>query len=493
MNLNRKVKKVLWYIDAWIAQKQYPLNKKLTYIGVTGTDGKTTTCSFIYEIARELGYNPLLITTVGAKFEGKEFRLNIKPMTFISYSFKRTFENLKKGKLLQALKAFILQDKNGYDNMKEEHRTTPLASEIRKTMIEYEKKGANLFILEISSHAIDQYRVLGIEFDSVGFTNITNEHLDYHSTWENYASTKSKLINMVKEGGSVALNESDQKSFNFLINKFKEVNKYKKLRLIKYKVDDIGSINPNKFLIKVEDNGSTEISAHSLQDLEMNKKYFLSRINIYGKYNVFNALAAFSVFYGFDKKNPENIAKSLSNLKNVAGRMNIIHENPKVIIDYAHTPNAMLNVLPYIDKGNGKLWVIFGCAGERDKYKRPEMGRIAFDYADNILITVEDPRKESQYDINNQIISGFKGSDKRFTIYTYYPELKYQKDTEKFVLRFDEPSPNSRRNAIKFAIENASPEDIIMILGKGHETSIMIGETDFEWSDEKVAKEYLNQ
>jgi len=491
MDLIKKLKKLLWFFDAWIAQKQNPINENLTYIGITGTDGKTTTCSFLYEIAKASGYNPLLITTVGAKFEGQEFRLNIKSMTFLSYSIKTAFENVKKGRLVDGLKALAFQDKEGYENVREEHRTTPLASEIRKTILEYEKKGANLFILESTSHAIDQYRLLGIKFDSVGFTNITNEHLDYHGTWENYAATKAKLIEMVKEGGTVALNESDERSFNFLIKRFEEIKNSKKLKLIKYKIDDIKTIEPKKFLIKVEDKESTEISAHSLQDLEMNKKYLLSHIEIYGKFNVFNALAAFSVFYGFDNKDPENIAKSVGNLKDVAGRMNIINKNPRIIIDYAHTPNAMLNALISIDKGKGKLWVIFGCTGERDKYKRPEMGRIAFEHADNVMITADDVRRESLYEINNQIISGFKDKDEHFTIYTFYSELEYKRDVDKFIVRFDEPSPNSRRNAIKFAIENASPEDTIIMLGIGHQNSILIGETDYEWNDEKVAKEYL--
>lgn len=489
----RKIKKLFWYIESLIATKKYPLNQSLTYVGVTGTDGKTTTCFFLYEIAKEHGYNPLLITTVGAKFEDKFIELNIKSSTFIAYSIKTFLSNIKKLKFKKAFKALFLQDKKGYSKNIEKHRTTPLASEIRKTILDYEEKGANFFIIECTSHALDQFRVANIKFDSIGFTNITNEHLDYHGNWENYALTKSRLINLLKEGGSVSLNKDDKKSYKFLKRIIKQTNQ--NLNLIEYQVDNYDKINPEKFLIEVKESTNLKkVFAKSINKVNKDLKQYQTSIKILGKYNIYNALAAFSIFLGFNSSNPNARAKGISNLVAIKGRMQVINENPKVIIDFAHTPNAMEKVLESIkrNKTKGRLWVIFGCAGERDSYKRPVMGKTAFDYADNILITSEDPRSENLFDINNQIIEGFKYVEDVFTIETYYDGLEYNPNN-KFIVRFDEPNKNSRIKAINYAIKNASPYDTILILGKGHETSMNYGGKEYKWSDEEVARKALNK
>jgi UDP-N-acetylmuramoyl-L-alanyl-D-glutamate--2,6-diaminopimelate ligase len=217
--------------------------------------------------------------------------------------------------------------------------------------------------------------------------------------------------------------------------------------------------------------------------------------NLRGKYNVSNILAAFSCFFKFNKSNVELILEGIENLKFISGRMNIVHTKPIIIIDFAHTPNAFYNSLKSINEDyktkDNKIWVIFGAAGERDTYKRPVMGKHAFSYCDNILVTLEDCRSESLYKINNEIIEGFKYLDDSFTIDTYYPEFVYERSENKFVMRFDEPSINSRKNAIKFAINNASQEDIIVILGKGHETTMNVGGIEYPWSDKEVVAEYL--
>lgn len=484
MKLPRILKRLLWKSDAYFAAKKYPLNQSLTYFAVTGTDGKTTTSSFLYEIAKNAGYKPLLITTVGGKFDDKDINLNIKSSTFIAYSIKKFFKSLAKLNLFGAIKAILFLDKKGFEKETEKHRTTPLAAEIRKAILEYEDKGANFFILEVTSHAIDQNRIDGIYFDGVAFTNITNEHLDYHGTWENYAGTKAKLIERLKENGSLAINADDKNSFKFL-KKFSEgIIEKKNLKVFEYSIQNYQEINPENFFIEVKEK---EIVARK----DSNSSTLKSGIKLLGKYNIYNALAAFSVFYGFNSENSLAEATALLNLENISGRMETLHREPDVIVDFAHTPNGMYNALSTIVRKPGtRVWVIFGCAGERDRYKRPEMGKIAYDFADNILITSEDPRSERLMEINNQIISGFKNIDEDFTIQTFYEDLPYNPEG-KFIVRFDEPNINSRKNAILYALQNAKKEDIVLILGKGHETSMNYGEGEVEWNDVGFVKENL--
>ena len=479
MKFPRTLKKAIWSIDSYLAQRKYPLNEALTYFAVTGTDGKTTTSSFLYEIAQNLGYKPLLLTTVGGKFNGEDIELDIKSSTFFSYSIKSFISNLLQAKFLAALKSLFFLDSEGFNKEKEKHRTTPLASEIRKIILEYEEKGANFFIIETTSHAIDQKRIDGIKFDAVAFTNITNEHLDYHGTWENYAGTKAKLIDRIKENGVLAINSDDKKSYKFL----KEYSRSKNLQIFEYSTHDYKDINPKDFFIKINEE-TNEIIANT----KPSEKYLNAKINLLGKYNIYNSLAAIAAFYGFNKENILGIVDGIGKLKNISGRMEVLKENPKVIVDFAHTPNGMYNALSTIERINGgRIWVIFGCAGERDKYKRPEMGKIAYDFADNILITAEDPRSERLPEINNQIISGFKNLEDDFTINTYYEGLEYIPE-DKFIVRFDEPNINSRIHAIKYALENAKFEDTVLILGKGHETSINFDGKEFPWNDIEFVK-----
>jgi UDP-N-acetylmuramoyl-L-alanyl-D-glutamate--2,6-diaminopimelate ligase len=482
----KKLKKIYWFIDAYISSKRFPINNSLVYLGVTGTDGKTTTASYMYEMALAHGYKPVLISTVGAKFNGEDIPLKIKSSSFFAYSIKTFFKKIQEKNLKDALKALFLLDKQGYESGIEQHRTTPLSSEIRKTILEYEKKGANLFVLEVTSHALDQFRVYGIKFDSVTFTNITNEHLDYHGTWENYALTKAKLMNHVKNGGSISIN-IDDRSYEILNSYYKSNNfKQKNIILNTYSIKKIKNISPSSFYINIENN-------HFEINRKLSEKSLITSINLIGKYNLYNALAAFSCFYGFNNSNVKLLARSIQNLKSIKGRMEKVNDEPLIIVDFAHTPNGMKSALTGIRKKNtGRIWVIFGCAGNRDKYKRPEMGSIAYDLADNILITAEDPRTENLFAINNEIISGFnKFHEEEFIIENYYPTLKYDDTRKKFIVRFDEPNPNSRKNAINYAIQNAKSKDIILILGKGHEPSICFGETEYPWNDIEITKSFL--
>lgn len=489
------LKKLYWLFSAWIASLRYPINNSLIYLGVTGTDGKTTTSTFLYEIAKSCGYEPFLLTTVSAKFRDEDIDLKLKPSSFFAYSIKNFFKLFKKRDFRNAARNLFFLDKKGFAETLEEHRTTPLAPEIRKVIKEYEKKGANLFILETTSHSLDQYRIFGIKFNSIVFTNITSEHLDYHGSWEKYAGTKSKLINQLKPGGSAVINKDDKKSYEFLMQ---VLSRHKDVKVCSYLVKDFEKIDPKKFCININDNENDSEAWASPLESQANERNsaietYQTGIKLFGNYNIYNALGAVACFHNLNPDKIDKIIEGIQNLENITGRMNFLSTNPIVIVDFAHTPNAFEKSLSsaktLVKKSKARLWVVFGCAGLRDRYKRPAMGKFAYDFADNVLITAEDPRTEVLNNINNEIIEGFAHEKDTFTIQTYYPELRYEpEEGRKFIVRFDEPSINSRKDAIKFAIGNAAKDDVILILGKGHETSMCFGEQEFRWNDIEVVK-----
>lgn len=489
----RWIKKIYWNISARFSAWKYPIDHSKIYIGVTGTDGKTTTSSFIYELAKASGYKPFLLTTVSARFEDRDVPTQLKSSSFFAYSIKNAAKALKKFQFSSALKNILLLDRKEYEALTEEHRTTPLASEIRKLICEYQEKGANFFILEVTSHALDQGRVYGITFDSIAYTNITQEHLDYHGNWKEYALTKAKLIRQLKPEGTVSLNKDDQKSYELLINTLNTLPHH----VYEYSVKNKDKISLKKFLITInEDSLHSHVEASPLgRKNTLPKNTFESTISIFGDYNLSNALAAFSVMKSISSLSTKKLALALQNLKDINGRMNFLSKRPTIIVDFAHTPNAFEKALISVKdivKKDGRLWVIFGCAGLRDHYKRPAMGKTAYEYADNILITSEDPRTESLFEINKDIISGFRKIDDPFTIHSYYPELKYDPETgEKFIVRFDEPNLNSRRNAIQFALSNAQKNDVVLMLGKGHETTMCFGTKEFPWNDIEETRNFL--
>lgn len=497
LNKIRKLsKKVFWTLDAQISAKRFPVQNDMYFIAVTGTDGKTTTCNLIYELAKSAGFNPLLITTVGTKFGSDFQKVYLSSNSFFAYSIKKGLKNLKSRNWKGAVKSFSFLDKQGFENSSEEHRTTPLASEIRKIIQKYQREGADFIILEVTSHAIDQKRITGLSFDAVAFTNITYEHLDYHGNWKKYASTKARLIDHLKPYGTAILNRDDKDSFKLLKKKVEKSSKNKHLSKILYSIKKFESIKDQTFFLNFPEASNEIILEAAAKTVKSAENHF--RLNIFGDYNVYNALAALGVIYSIKPDiSIQAMQEGLLNLKKINGRMNFISQNPTVIVDFAHTPNALkqaLLALQKVRRKNSKLWCIFGCAGLRDFYKRPQMGEIAYQYSDNILITAEDPRTESLYDINNQIISGFQHKkDDNFIIHTFYPEIKYKASDYKNVYRFDEPNPNSRKNAIKFAIENADDNDIIVIFGKGHEKSIAFGETEHPWSDKEIVAESLEK
>jgi UDP-N-acetylmuramoyl-L-alanyl-D-glutamate--2,6-diaminopimelate ligase len=228
-------------------------------------------------------------------------------------------------------------------------------------------------------------------------------------------------------------------------------------------------------------------------------------LELIGEYNVYNALCSFGISLGGSIVNNNSlhnkedlikkISNSLSKLKGIEGRMEPVLDSPHVLVDFAHTPNGMESALHSIKKHmnlnglNGNLWVIFGCAGMRDHYKRPVMGKISFDNADRILVVPEDPRTEKVQNINDQIIKGMDINEKGIVL-KYNKDLTYKSNQNKLVVRFDEFSLDSRKNAIDYAIKYAHKhKDLVILLGKGHETSMCFGTKEIDWNDIKYIKD----
>lgn len=361
--------------------------KKLTVIGVTGTDGKTTTSSLIYHILRETGYKVALISTVAAYIGDKKFDTGF-------------------------------------------HVSTPSNFQLQSYLAKAVHEGIKYLVLEVTSHAIDQYRVYGIPFKIAVLTNISHEHLDYHKTMENYMATKARLLKMAE---TAIINHDDQ-SFSFISNQLAGRN------TVSYGLDSNADVTPQNHPFKSQ---------------------------LFGKFNTYNTLAALAVcdILGIDQ---QKAVAAVSTFKPPEGRCEVLYEGEfSVIIDFAHTPNGIRNILGAVaDEKKGRLIHVFGSAGERDKKKRPIMGEASGFYSDLIILTTEDPRRESPEKIAEEIKLGI-------------PEG-----------REVEIIPD-RQKAIDRAIAIARKGDVVVITGKGHEQSMNFGKGEIPWSDHKAVAEAL--
>lgn len=366
--------------------------RKLTIIGVTGTDGKTTTVNLIYHILKEAGFSASMISTTGAIIKGKKY-----PLGF--------------------------------------HVTTPSSFDLQKYIAKSQDKNKDksFLILEVTSHSIDQNRIFGIPFNVTVLTNITNEHLDYHKTFENYLKTKIKLLERSK------------------------------IRIVNKDDDSYATIK------KMLDQHAGTTYTYSLNedaDFVFDKENIAT--DLIGDFNKSNLMAAYSVCrtQGITK---EVIKKAIKNFKLPEGRLEVVcDESFSIVVDFAHTPNSFEQLLSSIEPNiKGKLIHVFGCAGERDKEKRPEMGRISSKYADVIILTSEDPRSEDPSEIIKEIMQGI--------------------DKKKEVYRIPD-----RLDAIRMAIKIAKRGDLVLVTGKGHEKSMNLGDGEIPWSDRKEILKILN-
>ncbi len=392
-----------WYhlIGAIFANVYYGFpSRKLIVIGVTGTDGKTTTCNLIYSILKAAGKEAGLISTINAIIGDKEYETGF-------------------------------------------HVTSPDPFSLQRFLRLMVDKGCQYAVLEVTSHALDQNRVWGIHFQVGVVTNVTREHLDYHKTYENYLKTKGLLI---KWADKAVLN-ADDGSFEYL-------------KTLKEKAVTYSLKNPVVIPFK---------------------------LNLPGEYNISNALAASAaaVCLGI---NSAAIRKGLENLTDLPGRFEEINEGQdfKVIVDFAHTPNALENVLTEVVKrksSTSRIILVFGCAGLRDTTKRPMMGEISGRLADLSILTAEDPRTE---DVNRIIGEIAEGSRRAGAM-----ELTNRRVSEANGIKHGFIIETDRKEAIRRAINRARAGDWVLITGKGHEKSMCFGEVEFPWSDQEEVRQAL--
>lgn len=384
--------------------------RKLTVIGVTGTDGKTTTASIIYHVLEQAGYRAALISSVGARINNKASDIGF-------------------------------------------HVTTPGRFALQSYLKLSKKEGVEYVVLEITSHALDQYRAYGIPIEIGVLTNISNEHLDYHKTYEKYVSAKLRLLKSSK----VAVLNKDDKSYPLVKGPLRDK------KVITYGLKKDSLVNPHSFPFKTK---------------------------LIGKFNIYNSLAAISALKELHLPD-EEIRKGISSFTAPAGRQEIVYSKHFLIInDFAHTPNSFLSVLPEVKKlAKGKLIHVFGAAGKRDKYKRAEMGKISSEFADIIILTAEDPRDETVTDISHQIMSGVKNSS--FGIVNY-DALKnkevYLDEKNKYVISIPD-----RKEAIEFAVATAGKDDVVLMTGKGHEKSMNYGKGEVLWNESKEALDAIKR
>ena len=383
---------------------------EMSIIGVTGTNGKTTVSRLIHQGFKKIGYKSGYIGTLGY----------------------------------------------GLENLNLNELTTPSCMKLHKILSEFQNSGVEYVVMEISSHAIDQRRIEGINFNTVIFTNLSRDHIDYHGNMENYGETKAKLfLERQSKIKIININDSFGRS---LIERVDE-------GVISTSIEPI-NIDKDKFIsvTKYETNGSGfDI------DLKSSWGTFKTHVPLLGTFNIENVIQTIALFlsHGFSMSKIQTI---IEGMKAPSGRMESVdmdnnHLLPKVLVDFSHTPDALkLSLQSIRDHYDGKIWCVFGCGGDRDRGKRKMMGNIAERYADYVIVTSDNPRNENPEKIISDILEGI--SSKVETIV-------------------------SREEAINFAIMNANKNEIILIAGKGHESYQKIGEETLEFSDHKISKRSL--
>ena len=390
------------YLINYLKEHYYEQIKDLNLIGITGTNGKTTTCFLIYEALNQLGIKCGYIGTIG----------------------------------------FYLDKK-----VKDLNNTTPDILELYMLLIEAKNKGYSHVVMEVSSHALDQKRVEGLLYDTAIFTNLTYEHQDYHKTMENYALTKQKLFNKLKNNGKTIINNDDLYKDYFLSDTsitygFKKSD----YQIIKYEVNSSGT----KFFVKKQNNIETY------------------QMKLIGKYNIYNMLLVIIYLQSLNI-DEEKIKKIVKNLNPPTGRLDKIdYQKNMIIIDYAHTPDAVENILLALEPlKKNKIYTIVGCGGNRDKEKRPIMGKIATELSDYVIITSDNPRDEDPNKIANDMIQNI--------------------DTDNYEIIIN------RKNAINRGIQMLEKSDILLILGKGHEKFQVIGNDKIEFDDKKIVLDIIRR
>ncbi len=423
-------------------------SRKLKIIGVTGTDGKTTTVAMIYHVLKVAKVKVGMISTIEVLIGNKSYD-------------------------------------SGF------HVTTPEPWQLPKYLHLMRKEGVKFVIIEATSNGLEQNRLFGIKFDSSAITNIKEDHLDYHHTWENYAEAKFRLLQQTKDHGLAVMNLDDSKAAKWLQRESR--------------------ILPQTLYAKWVTKKSLQNKQLTREGIKFDYKGVNFRVPILGDYNFENVLQVIGVCERY--LDLENIREALLSFNSPEGRMQLMQVEPfVVIVDFAHTPEALRKALQSVEKlkraKKNRIITVFGCAGQRDKGRR-RMGEISAQYSDITILTAEDPRDEELGDINNEVFSYAEKKNgvlvERFTNHDAYgirdlKDIKAKvalvvKNQDKPFLAFDENSIRSREDAIELALRLANSDDIVFITGKGHEKSMAFGKQlkEYAWSDQKVVNRKLKK
>lgn len=371
---------------------------ELTIMGVTGTNGKTTTCYLTYQILNKLGIKTAYIGTIGFYCNG-------------------AFRELP--------------------------NTTPNIVDLYDLLLEAKEAGCTHVIMEVSSHSLVLERVKGLKYKVAAFTNLTEDHLDFHKTMENYFEAKNLLLKQLE--GSYIVNVDDE---------YGERISYDKIVSLGYKGKDI----------KILDFSDTE--SGTLVNFEYKDKSYEIETNLKSNFNVYNYLTAL----GLITELGVNIDDVLSITKEIyppRGRCEQIKVNKGIaVIDYAHTPDAVEKIVKAFNENKkGKVITLVGCGGDRDPLKRPIMGRIAVENSDFVVLTSDNPRTEDPEKIMDDILKGVK--------------------TDNYIVVLD------RREAIKKALDMMEENDVVLILGKGHEDYQILGREKVHFDDKEEVEKYI--
>ncbi|MBQ6824547.1 MAG: UDP-N-acetylmuramoyl-L-alanyl-D-glutamate--2,6-diaminopimelate ligase [Clostridia bacterium] len=378
--------------------------EKMRFLAVTGTNGKTSTTQFAKSILDGLGVKAGLIGTVQNMIGEKSF-----PAAF----------------------------------------TTPEPYQLFGLLKQMQEAGVETVVMEVSSQAMDQKRVDSLPFAVAGFTNLTQDHLDYHKTMENYKEAKARLFSMAEKN----LFNIDDAAGKELAARFGGMT---------YSAGQPADLTAEEIAVDVSGVAYT---------LKMGEKSASIRVSTPGMFTVHNTLCAagllLSAGYTF-----EEVAEGLNNIPKVAGRAEVITEGLPftVMLDYAHTPDALENILTTIrGYAKGRVVTLFGCGGDRDRTKRPLMAAMAAKYSDMLIVTSDNPRTEEPAAILRDVVVGLEGVSVPYVVI------------------------ENRKEAIGYAIRNAQAEDLILLAGKGHEDYQIIGKTKYPFDEKEIVKEFLKQ
>ena len=382
-------------------------SEKLKLVGITGTNGKTTTVTLLFNLFRGLGYNVGLLSTVENKIN-----TTVIPST----------------------------------------HTTPDALALNELLSKMVEAGCQYAFMEVSSHAIVQHRITGLKFTGAAFSNITHDHLDYHKTFEEYIRAKKLFFDNLQDDAFALTNKDDRNGMVMLQNT--------KAKKYSYGLKSIAD-----FKSRVVENHLNGLLL-SIDNQEV-------WVKLIGSFNAYNVLVVYAISQLL-KQDRVQVLTTLSNLNSVEGRFQYIKSKNGIvaIIDYAHTPDALKNVLETIKDirtGNEQVITLVGCGGDRDAAKRPIMAEIACDYSNKIILTSDNPRSENPEDILNQMQAGINPVDAKKT------------------LRISD-----RKEAIRTAVAFAKEGDIILIAGKGHEKYQEINGIKHPFDDFEIVKEIFN-